>query len=380
VAERIAEQEEPLPPEPEAVGETPEDDSLEWRRKAQNRRLKALRVEESEAVEPPESYLPAFTARRLLDGAPEFDQPAEAVARNLAARGPVEENRGWAYTLLIFGGVLAVLLVVWTITLLSKAGDGKVDTGTVATRTDASEREDVRQAAEMVPEAKVLLERFFAAQTPEEKAPFVRGGSAMLPAMRKYYALHPDEPAEVRVRDDVQFETDDGLDLVFLTGTFVKSALPFDTFVARTPAGLRLDWRFLTGNGEMEWSQWLRERPERPVALRVIVCLDDYYAGPFSNPRDWLSMKITDISLGSTVWAYAPRFSDTGLSLVHRTAGGLRTIRMVGSFEFPPAVKGTPLLETPQVYMRAALSRGWLDRSPEATGQAPPEPALTSGP
>ncbi len=383
VAERMADQSaehEELPPVLEAEEETAKDGSLRWRRKAKDRRLKALRVEESTAVETPESYMPAFAPRRVPDGAPEFDQPAEAVAHTLASRGAVEEHRGWASTLLVCGGILGVVLVAWTITLLGKAGDGKVKTGSVSTRPDTPGQADARLAAEMVPEARVLLKNFFTAQTPEEKAPFVRGGDTMLPAMRKYYALHPDEPADVRLNDSVQFETDGGVDLVLLTGVFTKSTLPFDTFVERTPAGLRLDWRFLTGNGEMEWSQWVNERPARPVAQRVMLCLDDFYAGAFSNPKDWVSLKITDIAITSTVWAYAKRFSDTGLSVVQLTAGGLRTIRMVGSFEFPPAVKGVQPLDTPQVFMRSVVSRGWLDRSPEATGKASPEPAPAAGP
>jgi hypothetical protein len=234
----------------------------------------------------------------------------------------------------------------------------------------------------MVPEAKSVVERFFNARTVEEKARFVRGGEAMLPAMREFYPVHPDQPETISLASSAEFDSVGDRDFIVVTGSR-SDGTSFGTYVERTPSGPRLDWRFLTGAGEMEWSRWIKERPARPVTLRALVCMDDYYGGAFSDRNEWLAMKITDISLDKTVWAYAERLSDTGLYLAERMAGVSRVIRIVGSFEFPavPLGSSTKPSETPQVIVRSVQTKGsWLDCSPEATGGLPPAAPVTSGP
>jgi hypothetical protein len=136
----------------------------------------------------------------------------------------------------------------------------------------------------------------------------------------------------------------------------------------------------------MEWNRWIKERPRHPVSQRVIVGLDDYYAGPFSDYREWVCVKMTDITLSSTVWGYAKRLSDTGLGILHKLNGNLRCIRLYGSFEFPAIPKGGPAAnpDAPQVIIHSVSNKGWLDRSPEVTGGgATPSPeagAVSSNP
>jgi hypothetical protein len=218
----------------------------------------------------------------------------------------------------------------------------------------------------MVPEMKKAILSFFAAQSPEEKSALVRGGEALLPAMRQYYKIHPVEPAVVKVDANVEFVNDGGLEFVHLTG---RSAVgdPFDAIVQKTPSGPRIDWRHLTGSGNVEWTDWLRLRPAKPMALCVAATLDDYYAGPFTGPEKWICVKMTDIRRISTVWAYADRKSAAGALLARELRDRKRVLKFKGTFEFPALTGNVSSLNdfTPQVIVRSVQSLDWLDRSPD---------------
>src|SRR6185295_7395080 len=117
---------------------------------------------------------------------------------------------GFAVTLLTGGCALAVVLIAWTAGLLKNSPETETmrrPTGVAAEQRESVERDDHRLAAEDAPEAVALVKAFFDAKTLEEKAKLVRGGDAMLPFMRDYYALHPDEPGSVRVDHSIEFKS-----------------------------------------------------------------------------------------------------------------------------------------------------------------------------
>jgi hypothetical protein len=169
---------------------------------------------------------------------------------------------------------------------------------------------------------------------------------------------------------DVRFASRDGREFIFATGTDTEKA-GFEAAVERSPAGLRLDWRYLTGAGEMEWRRWIDERPHRPVLLRVFVALDDYYSGQFGDPKSWVCIKVTDISHSRTVWAYAERGSAVARELRRKVSGSRAPVRLCARFEFPAgqaSPQSTSIL-APQVTLRSIEDAGWVDCSPEAAGE-----------
>ena len=359
-------------PQPDAGSEEDESEekSLEWRRKARNRRLQANRQAGEGSEEPTAAdYEPEFTALRKADWTPEFDQlNPDAVIHIGAPRVHYFDHR-WSL-LLLAGGMIAVFLALSTIVLLWYRKDVEEFTKAAGPKADelpgVVQEKAVKSTLEAVSEIKSVVSRFFAARTPEEKSALVRGGEALLPAMRSYYASHPDEPAGIHLTGSVKSIPDGGRLFFFVNG---KDALekPLEVVVERTPHGMKLDWRYLTGSGDMEWERWLKERPAVPVRLRVVASPDNYYAGAFANPGDWICIKITDPGGSSTAWAYAKRESDAAVALVLMFAGGRTNLRVQGLFEFPPEDERTSpsAAITPQVFLRSVDDRGWLDRSPE---------------
>lgn len=310
-----------------------------WKRRAAKRRF--FRGRRSGAQVNDSSYEPAFQAARAQDGALTFEQPEDQLTgRVLPVASP--EAR-WRSRLAITLGTLCTGGFAAAAAVLMAEADTVIDAQTAAEHHGPPTPEkqvmlEVREQTAKVPAAKRAVENFFRAETPEEKAAFVRGGAVMLPALKSYYSSRADEPSQFQMGPEVDFGSDGGREFVFIHGTEALGR-KVETIVELTPDGPRLDWRFLTGMGEMEWSDWLRERPRRGTVMRVEAVLDDYYTAPYDNPREWLCLRITDAERTSTAWAYTPRISKPGLTLFRQMNARREPVRLTGVFEFPSKIE-----------------------------------------
>jgi hypothetical protein len=204
-----------------------------------------------------------------------------------------------------------------------------------------------------------LMEKFLLAATPEEKAPLVRGGAALLPAMKAWYARHPDEPGGKYTPGTATASEWIGGREFTLFGGRNRLDIPVETIAERSPEGIRLDWRCLTGAGDMEWEDWLRDRPQQSVTMRGFARTDEYYAGPFADKAKYLCVKVTDPDSAFTVWAYAERNGADGRHLSEQLPVPENSIRVTGAFAFPPDSSGS----IPQVLATHIGTMGWLDES-----------------
>ncbi len=232
------------------------------------------------------------------------------------------------------------------------------------------------------PDLWATVNAFYAATTPEEKARFIRGGEAMLPALRSYYSSHPDEPASVEKASGAPY-SDGGQEFLYVQATVDGTRTGF--MVEKAGDEFRIDWRSLTGAGDMPWPSWLEQRPATPVALRVWASLDDYYSGEFADSSRFLCLKVTSPDGGQTAWAYLERNSPEAEGLVKVLGQGIapganggipsafaiasrpvraRT-RLLGTFAFPAASTGT----LPQTRLVSLSEGGWLDHDPAALAQ-----------
>lgn len=263
-------------------------------------------------------------------------------------------------------------------------------TGFVALRQPAEasapvQRSTERTIARAIPDLSAALSGFFRAETPEEKAAFVRGGARMIPAMQAYYARHPDEPADLKSASGRPYQDEAG---EFLFVQAVAGEERRELMMESGPGGVQIDWRSLTGAGDMPWEEWLREKPVRPVTMRAKASLDDYYNGDFTDSAKYLCLKLTSPDGQATVWAYAERGPDQFRSL-EKVLGGSReeqepaeevaapmgvlgqsdrpslpSTRLTATLSFPAQNSPTGL---PQVQLISVSEGGWIDRSPEAS-------------
>jgi len=354
------------------------DESMEWRRKAASRRLRANREDgETGPAGEDTGYAPQFVARRMPDWTPAFDQaPDDADSGVGNCMPPVSRQMNYRWHWLVIAGIaLAILLAAGQSVLLWKLERAALDSQTASRNAPTTAPPDeFRPVLDMVPQVRALLERFFTATTVADKIPLVRGGAALLPAMQSYYASHPDEPALLTMERDLKFAKTDGRQFVFATGLDAGHA-GFEAAVEVMPDALRIDWRYLTGTGDMEWQRWIDERPTRPVLHRVFVALDDYYAGAFGDSKSWTCVKATDISRNSTVWAYAEHGSPVWFSLMRKVSDAHRPVRLHAALEFP-SLQGPSAATAlaPQVLLRSIEEAGWIDCSPDTITSLPGAP------
>jgi len=252
------------------------------------------------------------------------------------------------------------------IMLRGKAPDAAASSAAVqSARIEAAEKGHIQEMAARGPEAVNVLKAFLRMTCPEDKVEYVRGGAAMLPAMRSYYATHADEAEEFESATRIGLADYDGREFFQIRG-LSSTGKAIEALVEVTPAGLKLDWRFLTGAGEMEWADWIKSHPAQEITMRAEAVLDNYYAGPFSDAEEWLCLKMTDASRSTTVWAYTPRNSREGITLYRQLRIRTGSVGFTGTFSFPiplPPGHGS----APQVRLYSVATEGWLDRSPEAS-------------
>ena len=253
-----------------------------------------------------------------------------------------------------FAGVVCLLTPVITFLVLRRLPEqvprvveSTVDVATVTRHLD--ERAELHS----------LMEKFLLATTPEEKAPLVRGSAMLLPVMKAWYTRHPDEPGGKYTPGTATASEWVGGREFTLFGGRSRLGIPVETIAERSPEGIRLDWRCLTGAGDMEWEDWLRDRPQQSVTMRGFARTDDYYAGPFADKSKYLCVKIADPDSAFTVWAYADRNDADGRHLIEQLPAAENSIKVTGTFTFPPDSSG----RIPQVLATHIGTMGWLDES-----------------
>ncbi|MEM7144574.1 MAG: hypothetical protein AAF591_05535 [Verrucomicrobiota bacterium] len=155
-----------------------------------------------------------------------------------------------------------------------------------------------------------VLDGFFAAQSEEEMARYVRNSDRTLPLMRDYYAENPMEQREYELLGGVNFERDGVTGKIFY---FLDVRLDdIDSrgmVVERTESSYKIDWDSFVGNSEMPWATFLEARPTFPLLFRVKVSPDNYYNYQFSDTEKYKCYKLTDLDGTDFCFGYVERGS-----------------------------------------------------------------------
>jgi hypothetical protein len=345
-------------------GSPKEKDDRSWRRKAVRRRLKRRSKVPPPGAEATEDYVPQFLNPRIQDNTPVFEQSPQELAGH-PVMVPDAEARRRETAFIWFGCIVVAGLAVWALLFMfnHEMPELQLPQESAAEQTRNRREANFQSRAATVPEACAVVRNFLRAVTPEEKSVWIRGGRSLLPAMHEYYVRHPDEPAGFEVSGNVGFGRHDDRPFFLLRGKG-SADRSLEALVEVTSEGLKLDWRFLTGAGDMDWLKWIDSRPTAPLTMRVEAKLDDYYAGAYADNREWLCLQVTDAARSATVWAYVPRLSDDGLTILRQLHGRSGTVRLQGRFEFNSS-GGEGGARAPQARLCSADAQGWLDRSPE---------------
>ncbi|MEM7387842.1 MAG: hypothetical protein AAF514_23150, partial [Verrucomicrobiota bacterium] len=227
---------------------------------------------------------------------------------------------------LAFLGLLLVLGGVgWFIydQVYSEKGEGELSPDLVEER--AVERAAVERVAiskKAIKDAQETLKGFLSAKSAGKRAEYIRGGTRNSLLISEYLGRNPD------VRDRRVFKylpKDEGSEDVFwewkvfenkeflnLRGSFQDQS-SFSAYFEETADGMLLDWKSFAGVGDMDWNEFVSQRPEtshemraQAIPERISVDLPGYSE---------FTINLRPYGVGPTVWGYMKEDSQAYVAL-----------------------------------------------------------------
>jgi hypothetical protein len=137
-----------------------------------------------------------------------------------------------------------------------------------------------------------VLRKFLAASTWKERMGWARSTPGLEDRMKAFYATHADGATPV----------DNIVESRSTQKGFFEHTVIFEgggrrlAYVEKTPNGPRVDWASFVGAGDMDWSEFLKQRPITPALMRVIVSEGFFYENQFGSPRLLKCLELRPIS------------------------------------------------------------------------------------
>lgn len=193
----------------------------------------------------------------------------------------------------------------------------------------------------------------------------VRTPEVTVPRMRAWYkthALKASEVKEIGYRHQVRVKG----------ALVIIGVLCSDSYLARTIVLEKVDGRFLVdweswvGWGDLDWKELFKQRPTKPVELRVIASKDDYYNREFKDEHKWLSVRLERPGEDRLLYGYI----DSQSPKLMRFRGDLRSgkpAHVTIKVRYPESAEADN-----QVIIEEYLQRGWVKSSQPLPNQTPP--------
>ncbi len=160
-------------------------------------------------------------------------------------------------------------------------------------------------------ELEAVVRRFFAAETIDEMARWVRDRERVLPLMRGFYARrgHEFRPEACKaVGEDETAFVEGAMTAVLVTlGDWSQRQIA----LRETPGGFLVDWESWVGYSEMSWEEFARDKPVEPRVFRVRMKREAYYNFGFSDDSQWLCFRLLSPA-DDMLWGYAREESAPG--------------------------------------------------------------------
>ncbi len=233
---------------------------------------------------------------------------------------------------------------------------------------DAKAQENVMRNVE---EARLVLDRFLAADTVDKLAAEVRHPEVTRPRMERYYAATPLKARKKRSESQSWNEIRIG------DGEFIRASWELDDFRIYTitleltsGSAPKVDWESFVNWSELPWKDFLKSPPEQSINYRVTATISDkdQYYNYFSKGRelDLLCFKLEDPEKYGSCWAYCDKDSEVASTLLIQlksarrqglvNAEGKTAITCILRLRFPP--EG---MKSNQVLIEKFINDSWVE-------------------
>lgn len=153
-----------------------------------------------------------------------------------------------------------------------------------------------------------VLRKFLAAPTWKDRMDWARRTPGLEERMQAFYSTHAD--GEIPVDNIVESRSaENGF---FQHTVIFEGGGRRQAYVQKTPNGPRVDWASFVGVGDMDWSEFLKQRPTTATLMRVLVSEGFFYEHQFGSPRTLKCLELRNISEPGApmIHGYIERSSD----------------------------------------------------------------------
>lgn len=168
-------------------------------------------------------------------------------------------------------------------------------------------------AGSVLSEASAIIQKYNATPNWQDRLKYVFEPERVRRLMVDYYERQRGvDPVMGALMDQGRYRLD-GTEIVLLTYRGARTDGKLEIALRRTESErLVIDWESFVGYGEMSFEELISSRPSKPVMVRALVRVDDYYNFEFSDSKKLLSIKLTSPDGDSFVNAYCERDSVMG--------------------------------------------------------------------
>ena len=215
--------------------------------------------------------------------------------------------------------------------------------------------ENIDSKRELISQA---LERFFKAESPDQRLPLVRDVERVKPLMMSYYSREPMPALRWRGVGRMVRVDEPGYRFGYVQALF-EDAKPTNVIVEETDDGRYLvDWECFVRYGEVAWSDFLRMKPVEPKLLRVIASKPATAPSMSTGKSEWLELRHPAES--GTVLGYFDRNDPQLATLVQQLEQGQwKDVPVTLRLCFP-ADAAAPQRSGAGVQIAGIEGKGWL--------------------
>ncbi len=205
----------------------------------------------------------------------------------------------------VIGGIVgAAMLIMLGAFLVGKMGEGRA----LVERMKPVSPYELSQ--EEYNKASAVATSYLEAPNWKKRLAFVRNPQRVAPVMEKWYASHPDVPAE-EVDIDRGYRRGEVVSLMVL----IKNSDPVFLALVNEEGGYKVDWESSSGYQAIDWKELMEKKPTAPVKLRCLIEKTDYFSYGFSDASTWYAFKIRYPRGGEVLYGYAEKPGALGAGL-----------------------------------------------------------------
>lgn len=168
-------------------------------------------------------------------------------------------------------------------------------------------------------DAELCLRDFWRTEKYEGKLQFVRNSMRVAPLMRTYYVEQQRrDPEKVALQSTATLTIGTNRLVHFIfKGMFAGGRVRRVevAVIEESNGAVSLDWESYVGMGNMDWTEFRKQRPTKPVKLRAYLTPGKYYNYEFENRQRFAAVQLENAEGDQILHAYCYRDSEDYLKI-----------------------------------------------------------------